>query len=102
MNVQDKNPVKPDADILKESLLMAHAFSPRIGKALDLFWGHKDFQPYLNKLLADDMPNGKQRQGFPVHVMSALIALQQLHDKMFPQFIIEDPDEWMSSQFGIM
>jgi len=93
---------KLDTEILKDSLLMVHAFSPRVGKALDLFWGHKDFQPYMNKLLADDMPGGVRRQGFPLHVLSALIELQSLHDKMFPQYIIEDPDEWMSSQFGIM
>lgn len=87
---------------LTANLLMVHAFSPRVGKALELFWGHMDFQPYMNKLLADDMPTGTARQGFPMHVLSALIILQQLHDEMFPQFIIEDPDDWMSSQFGII
>lgn len=88
-------------DTLNINLLMIHAFSPRIGQALELFWGNKEFQPYVNKLLADDMPTGTVRQGFPSRVLTALVALQQLHDTVFPQFIIEDPDEWMSSQFGI-
>lgn len=90
---------KDSTEILNTNLLMVHAFSPRVGKALELFWGHKDFQPYLNKLLADDMPDGLARQGFPQHVIIALFTLQELHDTVFPEFAIEDLDEWQSSQF---
>lgn len=85
-----------------EHIQIVKDFSLRVGSALELFWGHKDFQPYMNLLLADDMPRGKQRQGFPIAVIGALMKLQQLHDEVFPQYIIEDPDEWMSSQFGVI
>ena len=76
---------------------MIHASYPRIGKALELFWGNKEFAPYINKLTAVDRPD---RVGFPSHVMEAIVALQILHDEVFPDFAIEDPDDWNHSQFG--
>ena len=83
---------------LNANLLKIHAAFPRVGKALELYWGEKEFQPYINKLLAD---NRDSRKGFPFEVMLAIMDLQQLHDIIFPELQIEDPDEWTSSQFGI-
>ena len=91
--MQDTN-----AAILNANLLMIHASFPRIGKALELYWGEKEFSKYVNSLLAD---NTHLRQGFPAHVLSSIMILQDLHDKLFPQLMIDDPDNWMSSQFGI-
>lgn len=93
--------MKTTEEILNENMLIIHAFSPRIGKALELFWGDRDFPPYINKLLADDFPGGKQRQGFPIDVLGALIKLQDLHDKVYPNLAIDNPDDWLSSQFGV-
>jgi hypothetical protein len=64
---------------------------------LELFWGEKDFGPYINKLTASDRPD---RQGFPSYVMEAIAALQILHDEVFPHLAYEDPDDWTSSMFG--
>lgn len=85
-------------EILNVSLLLLQAKFPRIGKALEFLWGQKEFPPYVNKLLNDGR---NDRQGFPVDVMTAIMSLQILHDEMFPQFQLDDPDDWKSSQFGI-
>ncbi len=86
-------------NMLNSNLLIIHTSFPRIGKALELYWGNKEFHPYMNSLLSDTR---NSRQGFPSHILFALIELQQLHDKVFPALIVDDPDDWKSSQFGIV
>ena len=88
---------KEQQHLMGKSLLMIHASFPRIGKALELYWGEKEFAPYINKLTAADRPD---RQGFPSFVMEAIVALQILHDEVFPDLAYEDPDDWTSSMFG--
>jgi len=72
-----------DNDILNKNLLVLHTKFPHIGKSVEIFWGHKEFSEYIVGLLSDKRVG---RQGFPTDVMDALIALQRLHDRMFPEF----------------
>jgi hypothetical protein len=88
---------KEQQALMNKSLLMIYASFPRIGKALELYWGEKEFATYINKLTAVDRPG---RQGFPSLVMEAIAALQILHDEVFPNHAYEDPDDWTSSMFG--
>ena len=85
--------------ILNENLLLLHARMERIGKALEFLWGEKEFPPYVNGLLSDTRGN---RKGFPGDVLIAIMNLQELHDVMFPQFRLVEPDNWLSSQFGVL
>jgi hypothetical protein len=82
---------------LNKNLLIIYSQVPRVGKALELFWGEKEFAPYVSKLLSD----GNGRKGFPFDVLTAILALQELHDKQFPQFIPPEQDDWASTQFGL-
>ena len=83
------------SDELNENLLIIHAAFPRIGKAIEAFWGYKEFPEFINKLLADGRNN---REGFPEEVTTALFVLQQIHAKGYPEFEQED-DGWMSTSF---
>lgn len=85
-------------DILNTNLLVIYKSFERIGKALELRWGDKEFQPYMNSLLGVGRPS---RQGFPIDVLEALINLQQLHDTIFPEYVIHDPNNWSSMKSGI-
>ena len=82
---------------LNKNLLIIHSQIPRVGKALELYWGEKEFVPYVSKLLSDS----DGRKGFPFDVLTAILALQELHDKLFPQYIPPEQDDWASSQFGL-
>lgn len=84
--------------IYKKNLSIVNEKFERIGKTIELFWGHKEFPEYVNRLLSD---NTAVRKGFPSDVLMALISLQSLHDKMFPEHRIDEPDNWLSSQFGV-
>ena len=84
---------------LNANLLIIHAKFERIAKAIELYWGEPECPPYINALLSDGRNN---RKGFPYDVLTAIVTLQGLHDQLFPEHIIEDPDEWTSSQFGIL
>jgi hypothetical protein len=61
---------------------------PKVGKALDMFWGYKEFRPYVNSLLADTRGT---RQGFPAPILILLIELLEQHDREFPEFIPDEP-----------
>ena len=84
-------------DELNKNLLIIHSQFPRIGKALELFWGDKEFSIYVAKLLADGRSN---RKGFPFEIAAAITSLHYLHDKEFPQFRLDDPEDWSTSTFG--
>ena len=88
-----------NTEVLNTNLLIIHPQFPHVAKAIELFWGYKEFPEYINKVLSD---NKGTRKGFPIDVVSSLIILQSLHDQIFPEFILDDPDDWMSSQFGII
>ena len=53
----------------------------RIGKAIDIFWGHQDCVEYLQKLIMSGGDGfGKARVGFKSEVVAALINLANLHE----------------------
>lgn len=86
-------------EILNVNLLLLYSEFPRIGKAVELMWGDKEFPAYINKLMSDGRLD---RQGFPANILTAIVTLQILHDELFPQFRLDDPDIWISSQFSIL
>ena len=79
--------MQDDASILTANISIIHALFPRIGNAITLYWGEREFSPYAISLLID---NTYSRQGFPPQVLSSIIILQALHDKKFPQLMIND------------
>lgn len=65
---------------------------PRIYNSISLFWGEKEFTPYINSLLEDTRGN---RQGFSFRILNCLIKLQEVHDAEFPQHANNDKDLWI-------
>lgn len=54
---------------------------PRIAKAIEVFWGHKECVDYMQQLVLNgDDEGGKARVGFKREVLSALINLTSLHE----------------------
>ncbi len=52
----------------------------RIAKAVDVFWGHKDCDEYLQQLIFNGGDGfGNKRIGFKQEVLAALINLAALH-----------------------
>ena len=78
------------SNTLNTSLLIIHSTFPRIGKGIELMWGDKGFPKYMGKLIADGRFD---RQGFPFEVLEALMKLQLLHDKVYPEFSEKEDDE---------
>ena len=60
-------------------LQLLEAEYPHIAKAIKLLWGHHQVHTYIVRLLDDSRDN--QRQGFPPQVMTALLNIQELHEK---------------------
>lgn len=56
---------------------------PRIAEGLRLFWGHAEFEGFVNGLMRDSRDG--TRRGFPVPVAEALMRLARDHDRLFPQ-----------------
>jgi hypothetical protein len=55
-------------------------YHDRIGKAIKVFWGHRDCEEYLHKLITSGGDGlGQARVGFRQEVMSALINLMSIH-----------------------
>lgn len=88
-----------DNEKLNSNLLVVYAKFPRVGKNIEFLWGQKEFPSYIVRTIADDSKDNS-RQGFPPDVVMALMALQDLHDDMFPQFSLNGPDDWGKSAFG--
>ena len=65
---------------------------PHVGRRLSLLWGQPEFAVVADDLLTDK--HGKERQGFPSHVLNALFALVQEHEKAFPQLKPKRGDFW--------
>ena len=62
---------------------------PDIAKKVKLFWGNQEFTDLLHDLLYNT--RGNARDGFPLHVMTAFLELQEIHNKVFPQFAEKSP-----------
>jgi hypothetical protein len=52
-----------------------------VSKHLCLMWGHKEFRPYINKLL--DVSVGGSAREFGAESLLAIIALSEEHHKVF-------------------
>ncbi len=79
---------------MKDILLMQIlAEYPRVGKALKLFWGHKEYNEFTDSIFSDDTGT---RHGFSQDTMTDLIKLQALHDREFPE-LAKGEDGWSAS-----
>ena len=54
---------------------------PKIGDKISLMWGSAGLQNYLNKIIIDERGG---REGFPMHVLSALIRIYEHHSTLIP------------------
>ena len=64
-------------------MAIVSAHHPRIFKAINVFWGHKDCVEYLQKLILSGGDGfGNARVGFKREVLSALINLLALHESL--------------------
>jgi len=61
---------------------------PHIAVRVEALWGMPECDQYLEHILFSDIPD---REGFSSPVAAALMALQELHRKLFP---IENRDIW--------
>ena len=85
------------ADITQQIASIGKSF-PRIGATLALFWGEKEFAPYIDGLLNDTRSG--TRQGFPPDVTEQLMTLLNAHDTAFPQYAKLYTDIWLQPIFG--
>ena len=56
----------------------------RIASALKLYWGEREFVPYVQGLLSDARDGN--RVGFPPDMVIALHNLLERHNREFPDF----------------
>ena len=75
-----------------EEFALVHQRFPHIGDRLLTRWGTKEYLEYLESLLKNS--SGKQRQGFPYDIYSALFKLSNLHAQLFPQLVKNPLDKW--------
>jgi len=62
-----------------------HSAFPHVGENLRLYWGKREFAPYMHKLLHDTRDGA--RRGFPMSMLLALHSLAELHDRAYPHLI---------------
>ena len=67
--------------IIEDNLEIIKSFHPDIYQALVLFWGEKEFLPYIEGLITRDR---EDRKGFSLSIASALLALENEHRRWFP------------------
>ncbi len=71
--------IPAQARIDREMAVIRHHHE-RIAKAIDVFWGHRDCEEYLQKLIfSGGDGSGKTRIGFKSEVLQALISLSDIH-----------------------
>jgi hypothetical protein len=58
---------------------------PDIAKKIKLFWGYQEFTDLMHDLLQNTREHS--RAGFPFHVVTAFLELQELHNRTFPQHV---------------
>jgi hypothetical protein len=59
---------------------------PRVAKAIEMTWGHRELDDYLQKLIISDRGG---RDGFPQQVLAALMKLSKQHASQFNFFPAE-------------
>jgi len=66
----------------------------RIWEKVNEKWGTQDCVDFLDELTV--MEGDKERQGFDLTVMSELLYLGDLHNKLFPEFAVQrlGDDPW--------
>ena len=88
-------PGTPDREIIRE--VEEHPFvviareHPRVAKAIEMTWGHRELDDYLQKLIVADRGD---REGFSRPTMSALMKLSKQHGEQFrfgPSIAAVDP-----------
>ena len=81
----------PKPQVVEEEppLFVIRRHFPRIADAIELMWGERELDGYLNNLILADRSD---REGFPRPVLQALL---KLHDQHARQFQFRRPeDEW--------
>jgi hypothetical protein len=68
--------------IIEDNLEIIKSFRPEMYQALVLFWGEKEFMPYVNGLIERDR---LERKGFSLSIASALLELESEHSRWFPE-----------------
>jgi hypothetical protein len=65
---------------------------PHLGKKIRLFWGYPELPAMMLELQQNtrDTP----RQGFPIAVLTALIALEERHDRDYPRLKRQILSNW--------
>jgi hypothetical protein len=89
---------KPAPDISREAgeehpFIVIERGYPRVAKAIEMTWGHRELDDYLQKLIVADRGG---REGFPKPVMVALMQLSKQHSAQFhfaPTVAAKAPDE---------
>lgn len=67
--------VAPDYSAIQEHY-------PAISAKIALMWGSVGLQSYLSKIIIDERGG---RQGFPMHILSALMRLHDYHATLVPE-----------------
>lgn len=67
--------------LVEDNLEIIKSFHPKIYQALVLFWGEKEFMPYVDGLIERDRA---ERKGFNLSIASALLELESEHKRWFP------------------
>lgn len=75
-----------------ENFLLINQTFPHIGKKLAFFWGHPEFNTYVDDLLTER--KGVERVGFPPAALKALFDLAQDHEKAYPNLVKKTKDIW--------
>jgi len=70
----------PENHQMQQALGVIAEKYPHIAKAIDAFWGFKEGEDYLTKLIFDGSdPKSYEREGFKPDVVGALLTLQSIH-----------------------
>ncbi|MEN9374958.1 MAG: hypothetical protein RL710_115 [Pseudomonadota bacterium] len=75
-----------------DNFKVINAAYPGVGKRLQFLWGYPEFHALMDELQQDT--KGVLRQGFPEHILIALLDLESDHDREFPQLIAKKSDIW--------
>jgi hypothetical protein len=89
---REQNPVpeaKPAPADEEPPLFIVRRQFPRIAEAIELMWGERELDGYLNKLILADRSD---REGFPKPMLQALLKLHNQHTSQF--HFRSREDEW--------
>jgi hypothetical protein len=65
---------------------------PGIAEKIKLFWGHREFVLYMREL--QQVPEGRDRAGFPADVLFALHEMESSHHLIWPQYARKNKNAW--------